>query len=414
MSRCTRWHKGIGIAVALLLTLLVCVPAGWRVALAHNRAKKRAGIRAIENMGGLTGTNEGPTSLIPTVWRCLSGWRYGDTVTRVDLSDCPITDNDLDVFAELSDLEEADLSGTGVTDAGIGSLTGHDYLRKIHLRGTAISDSCMRTISKMPIEYLDIDDTNITDHGLESIAGLISLRKLTIRGTRVTEEGIRRLKTALPDLEVATGSASPAHEKCPARQRPFGGFPLPGEGSDIRKLRAGGVPAMMNAARHGTWYDRATAIDLLGEVRPKAQIAIPLLTELLQDRDSTVRECAAGALGKIGDNAQGTVGPLVRSLHDNDLNVRRVAAQALGKIDTHSTEVVSALSQLLLDENADVRCAAIRSLGQIGPDAKVAIPTLARLSEDQDRLVSCAAKEAIRNITVAERERKENGDKSAL
>jgi hypothetical protein len=66
---------------------------------------------------------------------------------------------------------------------------------------------------------------------------------------------------------------------------------------------------------------------------PDGKPAIPILLELLQDRDERVRFLAASVLGGIGPDAGSAVPALTDLLNDESRAVRRVAAKALKKIE---------------------------------------------------------------------------------
>ena len=66
---------------------------------------------------------------------------------------------------------------------------------------------------------------------------------------------------------------------------------------------------------------------------PDGKPAIPLLLELLQDRDERVRFLAASVLGGIGPDAGSAVPALTDLLKDESRAVRRVAGKALRKIE---------------------------------------------------------------------------------
>jgi HEAT repeat protein len=104
--------------------------------------------------------------------------------------------------------------------------------------------------------------------------------------------------------------------------------------------RRGELKAELTAASGGTTNEPAFA----GEVADVAQLkkvenlvpdgkpAIPVLLELLQDRDERVRFLATSVLGGIGPDAESAIPALTDLLNDKSRAVRRVAAKALKKI----------------------------------------------------------------------------------
>jgi hypothetical protein len=61
----------------------------------------------------------------------------------------------------------------------------------------------------------------VTDSGLDQLKGLRHLRNLYVWQTKVTEAGVKKLKAALPGLEVSTGwdLAAPAKTAEPPAQK---------------------------------------------------------------------------------------------------------------------------------------------------------------------------------------------------
>ncbi len=111
------------------------------------------------------------------------------------------------------------------------------------------------------------------------------------------------------------------------------------EAADTRR---GELKAEHAAAISGTTEEPAFA----GEVGDVAQLkkvenlvpdgkpAIPVLLELLRDRQERVRFLAASVLGGIGSDAASAIPALTDLLNDESRAVRRVAAKALRKIET--------------------------------------------------------------------------------
>jgi HEAT repeat protein len=129
------------------------------------------------------------------------------------------------------------------------------------------------------------------------------------------------------------------------------------------------------------------------------------LTQVLTDKEISVRAAAAVALGKIQDEA--AVVPLVNLLSgtapgkksktgENEF-VMRAAAESLGQI--RSRAAVPALIETLGNQAMapDVRRSAANALGAIG-DA-VAVPSLRAVLGAEDPYLSEAAKLALRQIT---------------
>jgi uncharacterized membrane protein len=101
-----------------------------------------------------------------------------------------------------------DLSGTGITDAGLSTVAQFRNLTRLHLNRTRISDAGLKQLAGLQqLEYLNLYGTGVTDAGLPSLAVLKKLRTLYVWQTAVSSSGLERLHAALPRLEIETGLA---------------------------------------------------------------------------------------------------------------------------------------------------------------------------------------------------------------
>jgi HEAT repeat protein len=66
---------------------------------------------------------------------------------------------------------------------------------------------------------------------------------------------------------------------------------------------------------------------------PEGKSAIPVLTDLLQDKEVRIRLAAARALGSMGPEAKAAIPVLTELLRDKDEGVRQNAADALKRLD---------------------------------------------------------------------------------
>jgi hypothetical protein len=101
-----------------------------------------------------------------------------------------------------------DLSGTGVTDAGLATVAQFKNLTRLHLNRTKISDAGLKRLTGLQqLEYLNLYGTVVTDAGLQSLTSLKKLRTLYVWQTAVTASGLERLRSTLPRLDVESGVA---------------------------------------------------------------------------------------------------------------------------------------------------------------------------------------------------------------
>lgn len=114
--------------------------------------------------------------------------------------------------------------------------------------------------------------------------------------------------------------------------------------------------------------------------------------------DTAARREALIALRAAGPKAQPAVPALTQALSDDDAEVRRYAAFALGSIGPGAKDAVPALVRGLEDREVGVQYACCYAVGQIGPDAQNAVEVLKDLREGENRIVAIRASESIYRI----------------
>ena len=101
-----------------------------------------------------------------------------------------------------------DLGNTQVTDEGVQLIAEMSNLSRLYLQNTSVGDECLAAMSDLKkLEYLNLYGTEVTDDGLEHLLGCDALETLYLWQTDVTEEGIDQLREKLPDLEVTFGKS---------------------------------------------------------------------------------------------------------------------------------------------------------------------------------------------------------------
>ena len=159
-------------------------------------------------------------------------------------------------------------------------------------------------------------------------------------------------------------------------------------------------------------YDfRWRAAQVLLDMGPKAQPAVPALTRALKDPENFVRFNVARALGSIGSGAHPAIPALIEAMDENNLapptrsvdfggdwQVCAAAAEALRSIGGRPGDVVPGLTQALKSSHAEAIMAACRSLASFGAKAESAVPSLLGLTQHEDSNVRSAALRALRQI----------------
>jgi Leucine Rich repeat len=163
----------------------------------------------------------------------------------------PVLDEGLTYVGQLAGLRLLDLEKTGITSVGLANLGGLNALRKLKLdrndlhgpgvkslaklatleelflRDTNLNNDALKAIGELKrlkflslednpigdaglahlgnlgeLEELEFDGTAVSDAGLAALEKLKSLKKLWVKKTKVTAAGIKKLKTALPAVDI--------------------------------------------------------------------------------------------------------------------------------------------------------------------------------------------------------------------
>lgn len=133
--------------------------------------------------------------------QCVTRYRWPfTTVISVNLSHCSANDADLAELACLRNLEQLDLQGCRVTDAGLKGLRGMLRLWKLSLESTSITDAGLVELAHLTgLRDLNLSRTAVSDAGLQHLVGLTALSQLYLAETQVTDASMAIL-TRLPRL----------------------------------------------------------------------------------------------------------------------------------------------------------------------------------------------------------------------
>src|ERR1051325_3545377 len=183
----------------------------------------------------------------------------------------------------------------------------------------------------------------------KSASHWLDILKATETADRQWKQAVNALAAmglrAVPALIDATGDDNPEVRR--------------GASTALHKIGPATIPFLIKALRHDTPTVRESAARGLYGFAPKAQQAIPALTDALQDSDAFVRQWVATALQNLahhfGPIVKGAVPGLADLLKDDDFMVREWAAHALGSIGAAAELAVPALQEALNDEVSSVK-----------------------------------------------------------
>jgi hypothetical protein len=227
-----RWLRFTIRGLLMLVLAIAVVMAIW----SSQARKDRLARQTVRTFGGSYGTE---TFLSAPDWMVkLLGDEYFFRVQGIAIASGAFRDNDLAPLEGLHGLRGLTLTNTHVTDAGLKRLAGLGNLTTLELKLTDVTDDGMQYLKAYSqLEDLNLIDTEITDKGLSSLpyfpklyrlwigksniqgekeqpvsditdAGLSAierqsnLKRLVLYNAKITPEGIARLKSALPGLNV--------------------------------------------------------------------------------------------------------------------------------------------------------------------------------------------------------------------
>lgn len=132
------------------------------------------------------------------------------TLRRLELFDTKVTDAGLKHLEKLP-LFRIDLSKTAVTNAGMAEIAKIEGLERLVVTQTAISDEGLAFIGTIEsLQELDIAQAgDITDVGLKHLYNLKALKALFLGDSKYSPEGLKALRRALPNCEIAGNEPTP-------------------------------------------------------------------------------------------------------------------------------------------------------------------------------------------------------------
>ncbi|MGE0605883.1 MAG: hypothetical protein AB7O62_02065 [Pirellulales bacterium] len=146
--------------------------------------------------------------------------------TKIKIEGAIITDDDLQLLADLAPLESLVLQvPTEISDAGLAHLAGLMNLKTLNLKNSTVTDEGLAALAGLPrlellrlgssqvrgpglrhiaelaeLRHLILQKAPLADAGLAHLHGLGKLESLYVEETETTPEGLRALQKALPNL----------------------------------------------------------------------------------------------------------------------------------------------------------------------------------------------------------------------
>jgi tetratricopeptide (TPR) repeat protein len=114
----------------------------------------------------------------------------------LDLSGTQVSNAGLGQLKELTNLKTLLLNNTKVGDDALVHVTALANLRELALNGTTVSDVGLRHLKTLTnLTNLGLGNTEVSDAGLEQLKGMTNLRDLYLVQTKVSDAGLAHLRT---------------------------------------------------------------------------------------------------------------------------------------------------------------------------------------------------------------------------
>jgi hypothetical protein len=118
-------------------------------------------------------------------------------------------DAEMELLEPLTDrITWLDLGNTQVTDEGVQLVAEMSKLSRLYLQNTSVGDEGLAAVADLKeLEYLNMYGTNVTDEGLKHLIGCEALETLYLWQTEVTKEGIAPIREKFPGLDITFGKS---------------------------------------------------------------------------------------------------------------------------------------------------------------------------------------------------------------
>lgn len=190
------------LRLLLLFTLVVAVPCSWLAVTMKQARKQKATVEMMWTLGCIVfhSAQDTPLERMALVRKFL-GDDFFKTVYSVEAGDRKFFD--ILGYFDANNLLFWNKSGRHIANGDLDSLANFPQLEELDLFGTQITDAGLPHMERLTsLRKLTLDCTEVTNVGLKHLAGLKQLQSLSLRDTKATQEGIQRLQQALPACEI--------------------------------------------------------------------------------------------------------------------------------------------------------------------------------------------------------------------
>jgi hypothetical protein len=130
------------------------------------------------------------------------GWGNWTIWRRPPFRD-PFTDERVTLLADFRELELLDLSGTAVTDKGLGVFARTPRLSALGLASTSVTGKGLQALRQLPtLDTIDLRNSPLDKEGINALSQLPSLRILMIGGEKIENDVVELIPKKLPRLRI--------------------------------------------------------------------------------------------------------------------------------------------------------------------------------------------------------------------
>jgi hypothetical protein len=117
-----------------------------------------------------------------------------------------VRDEELVLLKDVPNLVELNLGGTNITDSSLLHVKPLVNLTRLQLHNTKVTDAGLENLKGLSkLKSLNLYGSAVTDKGLDNLAGLKTLTNLYLYLTKATPDGAKKLKAAIPTVDVNLG-----------------------------------------------------------------------------------------------------------------------------------------------------------------------------------------------------------------
>jgi hypothetical protein len=117
-----------------------------------------------------------------------------------------VKDEELALLKDAPNLVELNLGGTNITDSSLVHVKPLVNLSRLQLHNTKVTDAGLEHLRGLTkLKSLNLYGSQVTDKGLDQLTGLKELKNLYLYLTKATPDGAKKLKTAIPAVDVNLG-----------------------------------------------------------------------------------------------------------------------------------------------------------------------------------------------------------------